>query len=207
MSIVIGVAEPIGGRASWGVWEGSAAPMVVWLCTPLFFLLIDLCGRRRNNKCQMSSTNHLVMMNWNVRGMNSSAKRATICEVASSHRVSVLCLQETKIESWSPAIVRELGGSRLQGCAVLPAIGASGGIPILWDKNIVDINTHAVGSFSITAKVTLLSGGPSSFWLTSVYGPVDAARKEEFLSELTHVAPPITEPWVINGDFNTIYEA
>lgn len=156
----------------------------------------------------MSSTPNLVMMNWNVHGMNSPAKRATICQIASSHHVSMLCLQETKIENWSSAIVRGLGGSRLQGCAVLPAIATSGGIAILWDANALDIRTHAVGAYSITAKVVFPSGDPSSsFWLTTVYGPVDDTMREDFLSELTRAAPPMSEPWIINDDFNTIYEA
>lgn len=40
-----------------------------------------------------------------------------------------------------------------------------------------------------------------------VYGPIDDARKEAFLAELVHAAPPLGEPWLITGDFNIIYEA
>ena len=47
----------------------------------------------------------------------------------------------------------------------------------------------------------------SWFWLTTVYGPVDDTRKDAFLAELAHAAPPSGEPWLINGDFNIIYEA
>lgn len=43
--------------------------------------------------------------------------------------------------------------------------------------------------------------------MTSVYGPVDDKRKDDFLSELAHAAPSAAEPWVINDDFNIIYEA
>lgn len=68
-----------------------------------------------------------TIMNWNVRGLSSPAKRAAVFEVADAHRLAVLCMQETKIEAWSPALVREGGGQRLDGCAVLPADGTRGG--------------------------------------------------------------------------------
>ena len=40
---------------------------------------------------------NLVFMSWNVRGLNCPAKHTVVSDVASSHRVAVLCLQETKI--------------------------------------------------------------------------------------------------------------
>ncbi|KAE8816235.1 hypothetical protein D1007_06363 [Hordeum vulgare] len=55
-------------------------------------------------------------------------------------------------------------------------------------------------------KVKLL-GQLNSFWISYVYGPTDDARKEDFLREITLSAPPLAEPWLINGDFNLIYEA
>lgn len=134
------------------------------------------------------------------------AKRDTICEVAAALRPAILCLQETKIDSWSPSLVREIGGARLVDCIVLPAIGSRGGIAILWDNQAVSVTSHAIGEFAITAKVTVLSSR-AEFWLTTVYGPADDARKEAFLLELARTAPPASVPWLLNGDFNIIYEA
>ncbi|XP_073363484.1 uncharacterized protein [Aegilops tauschii subsp. strangulata] len=145
-------------------------------------------------------------MSWNVRGLNSPARRATVCEVADSHRLVVLCLQETKIETWSPTLVKEVGGSRLDACAVLPADGTRGGAAILWDSSKITITTNAIGQFSITARATLLQSN-NTFWITTVYGPTNDNRKEEFLAELIRAMPPTGEPWLINGDFNVIYEA
>lgn len=66
--------------------------------------------------------------------------------------------------------------------------------------------THAIGIFSITVSVSLVDS-TSSFWLTTVYGPTDDSRKDEFLAEIARAAPPSGQPWLINGDFNLIYEA
>ena len=99
------------------------------------------------------------------------------------HRPLVLCIQETKLDTWSPDLVRQIGGSRLDGCMVLPAIGTRGGAAILWDSGAIHISTHAVGRFAITAKATVQHDNVS-FWLTTVYGPADDARKDDFLHEL-----------------------
>ncbi|XP_073353997.1 uncharacterized protein [Aegilops tauschii subsp. strangulata] len=146
------------------------------------------------------------IMSWNVRGLISPAKREAVREVVAAHRAAILCMQETKIDVWSPALVCDIGGATLQGCAVMPAIGTRGGIAILWNRDLVDVVTHAVGQFAITVRITI-SRRPTSFWLTSVYGPTDDASKEAFLAEISSAAPPASEPWIINGDFNQIYEA
>lgn len=117
-----------------------------------------------------------------------------------------MCLQETKIDIWSPSIVKEIGGAALAECVFLPAIGSRDGATIYWNRDLVSIASHAVGKFMITAKVTLLRQS-KSFWLTTVYGPADDARKTAFLAELARTARPPSDPWPINGDFNLIYEA
>lgn len=40
-----------------------------------------------------------------------------------------------------------------------------------------------------------------------MYGPTDENLKEDFLLELAGAAPPMGEPWLLNGDFNMIYQA
>ncbi|XP_044962246.1 uncharacterized protein LOC123413368 [Hordeum vulgare subsp. vulgare] len=148
----------------------------------------------------------LPIMCWNVRGLNQPAKRASVCEMAKSLRATILCLQETKIDAWTPQLVQEIGRTQLTECIALPAIDTSGGAAILWNRELTTIVSHAVGIFAITAKVTLL-GQSQPFWLSSVYGPADDARKEAFLRELSFSTPQPAEPWLINGDFNLFYEA
>ena len=138
--------------------------------------------------------------------MNTPAKRTAVRQVAEALQISILGLQETKLETWQQHTVRELGGNMLNDYAVLPAMCTRGGAAILWNKNVVTIATHAIGKFAITAKVTLVCS-PSSLWLTTVYGPADDASKDDFLSELARTAPHAAEPCLINGDFNLIYEA
>lgn len=100
----------------------------------------------------------------------------------------------------------EIGGSRLQGCVVLPAMGTRGGAAIFWDKQIINITSHFLGSFSIMVRVEPLHSR-DFFWMTNVCGPTHDGQKDMFLTELAAAAPPTGEPWLINGDFNMIYQA
>ena len=104
----------------------------------------------------MSSTT-CTIISWNVRGLNAPAKQEAIHETTTAHRTAILMLQETKIDVWSSEIAREVGGQLLQGCVVLPALGTRGGAAFFWNKDIVTIDSHSIGGFTIMAKVTELS--------------------------------------------------
>ena len=101
-------------------------------------------------------------MSWNIIGLNKPARRAVVSETAEVHKLALLCLQETKIEEWSRPLVREVGGARLADCTVLPAIGTREGAAIFWDKQIVNVISHHLGSFSITVIVVPRLAGATS---------------------------------------------
>ncbi|XBH69886.1 hypothetical protein VPH35_097672 [Triticum aestivum] len=110
------------------------------------------------------------ILSWNVRGLNSPARRAAVAEIAVSHCLGILCLQETKISTWTADLAREVGGAKLRDCVVLPAFDTRGGAAIFWDPDIVEINSQAIGQFAITAQVSLKASG-KSFWLTTDTSP------------------------------------
>ena len=137
--------------------------------------------------------NHCPMMSWNVRDMNTSAKREAIREIALLHRLALLCLQETKIDVWDRGLVSDTGGALLADCIILLATGTREGGTILWNATLVSVSPHSIGQFAITAKVTMLQSG-QSFWLTTMYGPAHDTRKDDFFLEISRAAPPTSEP-------------
>ena len=141
-----------------------------------------------------------------MRGLNTPARRSVIHDTSHTHKVAILCIQETKIDCWSTSLAREIGGTWLDQCIFLPAIGTRGGAAIFWNSSMLTMQSHSIGQFSITAKVQT-GGLGKDLWLTMVYGPSDEDRKDDFLAEIARVAPPIGQAWLINGDFNIIYEA
>ena len=66
---------------------------------------------------------------WNVRGLNDGAKRASVQNQIISSGASVVCLQETKVTTWTHTmLVETVGGDMAQNVVFLPSAGASGGI-------------------------------------------------------------------------------
>ena len=85
-------------------------------------------------------------------------------------------------------------------------MGTRGSASIFWDKQLVNIVTHMIASFSITVRVEIISSS-EFFWMKTIYGPSEDEQKENFLTELASAAPPLSEPCMLNGDFNMIYQA
>jgi exonuclease III len=54
------------------------------------------------------SDNHILV--WNARGLNSRARRSVVRDIVEQQRASIVCLQETKLESLPNSINIELTG-------------------------------------------------------------------------------------------------
>lgn len=187
---------------SWGLLVAAGMSWMYWWCAKLAVVLL-VPGEFKGVPMSSSSCK---IMSWNVRGLNMPVKREGVRQVAASHKVVILCMQETKIDVWTRQMVLDIGGGSLLDCVVLPALGTCGGVAIFWNRDVISVVSQAIGEFSITALVTVISTS-ERFFITTVYGPTDDSRKDDFLHEITRYAPPRGSPWLINGDFNVIYEA
>ena len=75
----------------------------------------------------MADPSQVIVM-WNVRGLNSPAKRNAINNVISSSGASVVCLQETKLQDVNIMVVRQCLGPAFDVFFYVPAIGTCGGV-------------------------------------------------------------------------------
>ena len=66
-------------------------------------------------------------MSWNVRGANDREKRKLIKDVIKTQKADLVCLQETKLQEMTSAIVRSLGVGRCLEWGALNSRGAVGG--------------------------------------------------------------------------------
>ena len=62
-------------------------------------------------------------------------------------------------------------------------------------------------SHSVTAKIASRSDPRLAWWITVVYGPLDANAQQAFLNELVALHSSLLGPWLLCGDFNMIYRA
>jgi hypothetical protein len=60
----------------------------------------------------MNSDSQCAILNWNVRGLNNPARRQVVRDLVTEHKCSIVCLQETKIQRLTDAIVAETLGQK-----------------------------------------------------------------------------------------------
>lgn len=120
-----------------------------------------------------------IVFNWNVRGLNGSARRQVVKDFIADHRATVVCLQETKLQNVDDQIITEtLGQQIVGGYVALPANGVRGGVIIGCSVDYYLIQDTQIGEFTVTATVKCRENG--MLWsLTGVYGPqMDSEKKK-----------------------------
>lgn len=70
---------------------------------------------------------------WNVRGINSQGKWDTIRNKIDEGAASVVCLQETKRDSFDSFYVSKFFPRQFNNFVCSPSIGASGGLIPAWN--------------------------------------------------------------------------
>uniref|UniRef100_A0A8I6WKI3 Endonuclease/exonuclease/phosphatase domain-containing protein n=1 Tax=Hordeum vulgare subsp. vulgare TaxID=112509 RepID=A0A8I6WKI3_HORVV len=129
---------------------------------------------------------------WNVRGLNSRARRCAIRWLLCTTRASIVCLQETRMALICSSIVLDTLGSEFDGSIYLPTDGTRGGILIAWKSRVVTIFDPLFTQNAITVKVCVPSGAP--WWLTTVYGPKATQISSCSCKSCGTFAPPARAP-------------
>lgn len=121
------------------------------------------------------------------------------------HHADICCLQKSKLSTIDLTTWRSIGGPRLDKFSFIPAIGSAGGIFIGWNNSLFDGKLIFKGMFSLTLEFT--NKNTRVFWVcTTVYGPNIRQLKQQFWDEIRHFSPHPSLPWVICGDFNSIFD-
>jgi exonuclease III len=109
------------------------------------------------------------ILDWNVHGLNDPAKRDAFREFVAQIKVSVVCLQETKLEFIDEFVVRQCLGPSFDRFKFLPAEGTRGGILLAWDSVLISISHISMDTYAITGEVRTLA--EDRWWLSTIYGP------------------------------------
>ena len=83
------------------------------------------------------SYNAMEMVCWNVRGLNSPAKRKALREFVDSIHTAIMCILETKLEVVDQFVIMQRLGPAYDGFFYLPATNTRGGIFVAWDSTKV----------------------------------------------------------------------
>ena len=74
---------------------------------------------------------NLEIISWNVRGLNEQDKRLRDRNLIRNWRLDIVCLQETKLELITRAVIRSLWGGQHVDWSYLGSCGAFGGVLLM----------------------------------------------------------------------------
>ena len=74
---------------------------------------------------------NLKIISWNVRGLNEWDERLRVRNLIKNWRLDIVCLQETKLELITRAMIRSLWGGQHVDWSYLGSCGACGGVLLM----------------------------------------------------------------------------
>lgn len=123
------------------------------------------------------------ILSWNIRGINSQEKWDHIRNKISGSGAAIVCLQETKRESFDQSYVSKFCPRHLNKFAFVPSIGASGGMLIVWNSALFRGDVSHENNYAITMKFSS-NASDAVFHVSNVYGPSAPAEKAAFVNWL-----------------------
>ena len=127
------------------------------------------------------NTRNWNILCWNICGINASEKWDAVRDKIEESASSVICLQETKKETFDIGFIRKFAPRRFDRFDFIPSVGAFGGILVLWNSVVFLGLVVDKRSFGIT--VIFSSVHDSQTWkLTTIYGPCDDPARSNFVS-------------------------
>ncbi|KAL8171080.1 LOW QUALITY PROTEIN: hypothetical protein V2J09_022884 [Rumex salicifolius] len=117
-------------------------------------------------------------LSWNCRGADKGGFIRTIKYISGHYRVDLLALMETKI---SGSQATETLKARFPNSKRVEAQGFKGGLWLLWDDNVVDIQVITKADYFIRARARK---GNLLAKFCFVYGPPTVHRQRWFWTDL-----------------------
>jgi hypothetical protein len=118
---------------------------------------------------------------WNIRGINGVEKWDAVRNKIEESSCSVIYLQETKKEAFDMSFIHNFVPKRFDKFELIPSVGASGGILVLWNSSVFVGQVLDMIPFGLTVDFTSVHN--HDFWkLTIVYGPCHEPQRSEFVA-------------------------
>ncbi|XP_028057277.1 uncharacterized protein LOC114261234 [Camellia sinensis] len=119
-------------------------------------------------------------------------------ELVQIYKPQLVVLMETKVDFKTMGFF--FNGMGFTASAHVDPIGRSGGIWMLWNPDIVNVRVVEASLQQITA---IISRQDYPNWLLStVYVSLNNNLRDNLWDQLEEVAQNMTEPWLVDGDFN-----
>lgn len=137
----------------------------------------------------MDSNRNIKVLFCNIRGINSQAKWDAIRDKISESACQVVCLQETKRETFDSFYIKKFCPRTLDTFAFFPSSGASSGLLTIWNSSLFDATVTQANSYAITVKLHCRLSN-KDFHISNIYSPSNPSHKQGFVT------------WLMNLDTN-----
>lgn len=83
---------------------------------------------------------------YNIRGIGGQAKNKDVKQLISNQKLDMLCLQDTKTDSFTRNVCVAMWGDEEVEWVSKPAVGSSGGILTMWNRSVFSLHATWLGS-------------------------------------------------------------
>ncbi|GKA57898.1 RNA-directed DNA polymerase, eukaryota [Tanacetum coccineum] len=139
----------------------------------------------------------------NCGGLGQVHKQNWIRDIIQHEKLSVIGIQETKMEQIDQVFVKSLWIWDNVEFAFIGSTGASRGTLTIWNTSIFVKEGVLVGS-SFSGAFGKWSGVNETIFLINIYGPQEDQFKEELLDELSCLMESRQWVWILFGDLNGV---
>ena len=147
----------------------------------------------------------MIGVSWNVRGLNARIKKSSLRKLIKSHAPHFVFIQETKMESFNPKIIKSLWNDANVEWLFSPSIGNSGGLLSMWKSDFFQMNLHSVNNNWIAIGGHFPSLNFSGVMI-NIYNPCNRESRANIWSAISEFLNSINSPCLLLGDFNEILE-
>ena len=120
------------------------------------------------------------ILNWNIRVINDPKKWSTIANKTKKSQCSIICIQETKRETFDTTYIKNFCPRCIGKFEYLPSVGASRGILVAWNDQVFRGQIIHNNNFTITIQFTSRHNG-DQWVLTNVYGHCEQQERHLFI--------------------------
>ncbi|XP_071715248.1 uncharacterized protein [Rutidosis leptorrhynchoides] len=149
------------------------------------------------------SINGEAILSLNVWGFAVKGKFGWVRSICLKERPSIAVFQETRSKLISESWVQSLWGDSNLGFLQKDAVGKSGGLLVIWDKSVFEVDSSTCCDFFLGIRGKWKSNGEDST-IVNVYGPHNDHCKILMWDLLDKLIGSINTKWLLCGDFNEV---
>ena len=147
----------------------------------------------------------MILLSWNARGLNARVKRSSIRSLINLHSPLFVFIQETKIEVFSPQIIKSMWKYSHVSWAFSPSSGNSGGLLSLWNEDSFAVESSIIEKHWI-AILGEIRSTHFKCSIVNVYNPCSVSDRAEVWKSLCNFQLSSKLPCLLVGDFNEVLD-